>query len=85
MSAKEQATGIYHMGLGKNKSGLLVPVNPLNKEIEQLKDEKAEQEAKQMLLELEKKKQEEINAKIQRLELMPLGNKVRILPYPENP
>lgn len=54
MSAKEQATGIYHMGLGKNKSGLLVPVNPLKKEIEQLKDEKAEQEAKQMLLELEK-------------------------------
>ena len=38
MSAKEQATGIYHMGLGKNKSGLLVPVNPLKKEIEQLKD-----------------------------------------------
>jgi predicted RNase H-like nuclease (RuvC/YqgF family) len=29
--------------------------------------------------------QEEINAKIQRLELMPLGNKVIILPYPENP
>lgn len=85
MSAKEQASGIYHMGLGKNKSGLLVPVNPLKKEIEQLKDEKAEQEAKQMLLELEKKKQEEINAKIQRLELMPLGNKVIILPYPENP
>ena len=86
MSFKEEQTGVHYMGLTKSKeTGLLMQVNPFTEQVNKMKDEKAEEDAKKMLLELEKKKQEEIMSKIEKLEMLPLGNKVIILPYPENP
>ncbi len=75
-----EAGGKYFM----NKN-LIVPGAPLEKEFEELRNQKEIEEASKMLLELEKAKQEEINAKLETLELMPLENKVIISPYPRNP
>lgn len=75
-----EAGGKYFM----NKN-LIVPGSPLEKEFEQLRNEKEIEEASKMLLELEKAKQEEINSKLETLELIPLENKVIISPYPRNP
>ena len=74
------ASGKFYMG--KN---LLIPTNPLLQEIENEKDRKAAEEGNKLLIELEKKKQEEINQKLEKLEMLPMGNKIIILPYPENP
>lgn len=57
----------------------------LENAIEQRKREKAEQEAKELLLQARIAKQKEIDEKVERLEMLPIGNKVIILPYPENP
>lgn len=61
------------------------PKNPFTEQLEQLKDEKAATEAKNLLFELEKKKQEEIESKLNHLEMIPMYNKVILLPYPVNP
>jgi len=75
-----EAGGKYFM----NKN-LIVPGTPLENEFKAMRDEKDLEEASKMLLELEKAKQEEINAKLQTLELIPLENKVVLSPYPRNP
>lgn len=50
-----------------------------------LKDEKEFKEISEKKVELAKLKQEEILAKVATLELVPWGNRVLILKYPENP
>lgn len=52
---------------------------------EQLKKENYAKELKKALFEAEKSKQEEINKKIEKLEMLPLYNKIIIQPYPVNP
>ena len=49
------------------------------------KTEKLAAELKKSLMDAEKTKQEEINKKIEKLEMLPLYNKIVILPYPVNP
>lgn len=54
----------------------------------QIRKQKEEQEAKEladMLLEASKNKQEEINAKLEKLEMLPMGNKIILQAYPQNP
>lgn len=50
-----------------------------------LKEEKEFKEIAAKKVELAKAKQEEILARLETLELVPWGNRVLILPYPENP
>ena len=52
---------------------------------EKLKKENYAKELKKALFEAEKTKQEEINKKIEKLEMLPLYNKIIIQPYPVNP
>lgn len=89
MHAREQQLGKYFMGGDKEayvkKNQLLVPANPLEAEFEQARLEKDAKEAREMYLELEKKKQADLEAKLQTLELVPMLNKVILLPYPRNP
>ena len=86
MSFSEEQRGIYFMGGKKeNYQGLILPENALEKEFEKARDEKEAEEGRTLLLELEKQKQEELNAKLEKLEMLPLGDKVIILPYPVNP
>lgn len=68
--------------MGKN---ILSNENDLDYLIAKSKQEKEEKELQGILLDAEKAKQEEIDRKLQTLELMPLGNKVIIEMYPRNP
>lgn len=86
MSFREEQNGKFFMGGSQqNYKGLILPGNPLKEEFEKAKDEKEAEEGRNLLLELQKQKQEELNAKLEKLEMLPLGNKVIILPYPVNP
>lgn len=71
--------------MGNNKSGLLLPTNPLSDMSTSIKHEKDLEEAGKMYRELAKQKQKELDAKMKTLEIIPMGNKVMMLPYPENP
>jgi len=75
-----EANGTFFMG--KN---LITPSNPLLDEIEMFKTQKQIEEANKLYIDLAKEKQEEINNKLQNLKMLPLGNKVLLLPYPANP
>ncbi len=86
MSIREEQMGKFFMGgSSKNYEGLILPENPFTKELESQKDEQAAKEARELFLKLEKEKQEELNAKLATLEMLPMFNKVILLPYPSNP
>ena len=80
MSFREEQMGKYFMS---NRSNLEVPT--IADAAERLKQEKAEEEIKKALFEAERNKQAEINKKLETLELIPIGNKIILLPYPKNP
>lgn len=83
---REEQSGKYFMGGKKeNYSSLILPENPFSKELENQRDEKAAKEARDLFLQLQREKQEELNAKLQTLEMLPMFNKVVLLPYPTNP
>jgi len=87
MSEAEKNGGKFYMG-GNNKDNytkLILPTNPLEKEFEQARLEKESNEARELLLQLEREKQEELDKKLAKLEMIPIGNKIIILPYPRNP
>lgn len=78
-----EANGTVYMGKNLKhefNEGLLL--ENLSKKRE---EEKKAKEATEMLIELEKKKQSELEAKLEKLEMLPIGSKVVILPYPSNP
>ena len=86
MSFREEQSGKFFMGGNtSNYEKLILPENPFTKELENQKDEQAAKDARDLFLKLEKEKQEELNAKLQTLEMLPMFNKVIILPYPNNP
>lgn len=76
-----EAAGTYFMG----KNLIETPKNPFTAELERQKEQKAQEEARSLLLELEKKKQVEIDTKLAHLEMLPMMNKIILLPYPTNP
>lgn len=80
MSNRESQTGKFFMG-----NGLILPENLLEREFEKAKLEKEEEELNKKLIELEKQKQKELEEKLQTLEILPMLNKIILLPYPENP
>ena len=87
MSFSEEQRGIYFMG-GKSENyqkELFLPENPFTAELEKQKTEKAAKEAAELFLTLEKEKQAELNEQLQDLEILPMSNKVMIMPYPVNP
>lgn len=81
MSLKEEQTGKYFMG----KNTLILPTNPIVAEAQKLRSEKEVQEAQAKLVELDKAKQAELEAKLETTELIPFGNKIILMPYPTNP
>lgn len=86
MSKREELNGKFFMGgESQNYQKLIVPQNPFTKELENKKDEDAAREAKELFLQLQKEKQDELNSKLQTLEMLPMLNKVILLPYPTNP
>lgn len=57
----------------------------LENQIKKAKDEKLEKELDEAFIQAEKAKQEELLQKLETLELMPMGNKIIIMPYVRNP
>lgn len=68
---------------GKNK--IYVPENDIERAAKKLREEKEFEAAAAKEKELLLAKQQEIQEKAERLELIPLGNKVILSPYPRNP
>lgn len=87
MTTLGEASGKFFMGknLTESKSGLIIPKSPFKDDLEKMKLEKDAEEAKKKLIDAEKAKQEEIQERAEKLELLPMGTKVIILPYPRNP
>lgn len=83
MSTRETSTGNFFMGDRIN--AFEVAPNPFTSDLEALNKKKEQEETVSMLKDLARQKQEEINAKLEKLELMPIGSNLIILPYPENP
>lgn len=77
----DAAAGKFYISGGKGLDESLLLENQVAKQ----KMEKEAEELNKILLEASKTKQEEINAKLERLELIPMGNKVMFLAYPQNP
>lgn len=76
----DQAAGKFYMNNGKFEDDLLIENQIIKK-----KEKELIEEAQKLYLEASQKKQEEINAKLQTLEMLPMGNKIIISMYPENP
>ncbi len=77
-----ESAGKFYMS--KNQK-LFVPENPFLSDVQRMKEEQEVEEMNKKLIELDKIKQEEINKKLETLEIVPMGNKVIIMPYPQNP
>lgn len=75
-----EAAGKVYLSNGLGDESLL-----LENAIEARKREKDEKKAAELLIAAEKAKQEELLAKMDKLELIPLGPRVIILPYTRNP
>lgn len=76
-----EAGGKFFMGgLNSNPDDLL-----LENQIRRRNEEKELEEAKELLMEAAKNKQEEINRKLQTLEILPMGSRIILSAYPENP
>lgn len=82
MSFIESQNGKFFMS---NRSNFMSDIPTIEEAANKLKQEKEAKELKEALLEAEKNKQEEINKKLQNLEMIPMFNKLIIMPYPENP
>lgn len=76
----DRAAGKFYMNNGKFGDDLL-----LENQIENRRNQEMAEEARRLYLEASKKKQDEINQKLQTLEILPMSNKLIISMYPENP
>jgi hypothetical protein len=74
------ASGKFYMNNGKFGDDLL-----LENQIARKKEQDLVEEANKLYLEASQKKQEEINRKLETLEILPMTNKVILSMYPENP
>jgi hypothetical protein len=82
---EEQASKFFMGGNTSNYKNLILPQNPFTKEREKQIEEEEAKKARDLLIELETAKQEELKKKLQTLEMLPMFNKVILLPYPNNP
>lgn len=84
MSLKETQTGKFFMG-GHSPSGLILPEDQLKKDMEKARLEREASEAGKILIEAEKQKQADLDAKLATLEMLPMLNKIILQAYPRNP
>lgn len=71
--------------LNKNAKSIITPENEIVKEAKKLEEEKKAQEIAEKLKKVHLEKLEEVKSKLETLEILPLRDKVIILPYPQNP
>lgn len=66
-------------------NGIILPENSIEKQFEEYRLERDAKELNELYIELQKQKQKELDEKMERLELLPMLNKIILLPYPSNP
>lgn len=71
--------------MGKNIFEPEKPFEREKRELELEKDKQVKEAALKLKLELERQKQAELEAKLETLEMLPMSNKIILLPYPTNP
>lgn len=76
--------GKFYMG-GNEKPSLIVPKSDIERMAEKQREEKEAKELQEQFVETHLAKQREIMEKAERLELVPTGNRLIIMPYPRNP
>jgi len=88
----EELNNKFFMGQNRDTTTggikLVSPMEPFALEKAQLakaKELEEQSKAKKILIELRLKKQREIMERAEKLDILPLGTKVIMLPYPENP
>jgi len=86
MSLKEEQTGKFYMAnrIGANED-IFLPENQILRDAQKLREQKELEEANKLFLLAQEKKQKELDEKLERLELIPMGGKIIILPYALNP
>lgn len=89
---KEELNNKFFMGQTMNtttgKVDVVTPMEPFALEKAQLakaKELEEQEKAKRLLIELRLQKQKEIMERAEKLDILPLGTKLIMLPYPENP
>lgn len=86
MSNKESQTGKFYMGNRSNANeDLYLPENEILLMAEKQRIQKEIEEAKELYLKAAAEKQKEIESRLETLELLPMFDKIILLPYPENP
>lgn len=83
MSLKESQAGKFFMADRKNN--ILLEENPILVEAQKQREQKELAEANKLFLIAQEQKQKELDEKLERLELIPMGPKVILLPYALNP
>ncbi len=64
---------------------LMTPENPFTNEVKKLKEEKDSKELEVRLKDAHEAKQQEIENRLEGLEILPNGNRIILMPYPSNP
>jgi len=90
MSLSEEQRGIIYMGGNKENYqtggiNMILPENQILRDAQKLREQKEAEEARKMYIELQEQKQADLEARLETLELIPMGAKVVLLPYPRNP
>jgi predicted nucleotide-binding protein (sugar kinase/HSP70/actin superfamily) len=81
-----ETQGRIFMGdFGSNNKKIIVPNNPIEEAAQSQREAKEVEEAAKKAQELAKQKQAEIQRKLQKLEQLPMGTRIIIRPYPNNP
>jgi hypothetical protein len=83
MSLREEQQGRFY--LNNRKESFIVPESPFKADYDKLKEEQDADKLREILLEAEKQKQKELEEKLERLEMLPIGPRLIVLPYPTNP
>lgn len=86
MSFREEQMGKFFMGgANQGKSSLILPEDALKAEFRKAKEEKEAQEMAETLTKLAEEKQKDLEERLEKLEILPMFNKIILMPYPTNP
>lgn len=90
MSIREEAAGKYFLGGGKENYqpggiNIILPENQILRDAQKQREQKELAKANELFLLAQEQKQKELDEKLERLELLPMGPKVILLPYASNP
>lgn len=76
----DEMAGKFYMG-----KSIITPSNPLEDQFRKVREDREEKQLAEKLAEIDKIKQDEIESKLEKIETLPMGARVILLPYLKNP